>query len=444
MQKWFYQLLGEEFGPVSAAEIAQLVSDGILSPQDKTRPATSDQWSTVQSVLKGDGTNSDSALTTLQNIDEISLEEDLPDINAFALEGAENEDAAGFATYFTETLGQLMGPMTLEQLSQMVVSGVLSESDLIRNRESGNGIPAREHPQLRALFQSASSPASVTMEQNTSPDGTNTSIASEQMAAIQTPTTIPTEVKKSVATSTHSASEAGEKKKRPRRRSDKKQSTDKTSIEEERLLDELVADVLLSSDDSPQVTRPRQTNIQQSPSTESQQVAVPVLQAISAPVEQPPSPETKNTIQPPPPRELPKSSRSRSGSSLVNAKTILGLILSVAVIATAVYVAKTGISFAALSMDTLTPLQQFDRDYMAIAQKKLTEEEWKAFGNIVEPETRKIIQYIESLGADVDQATRNRRFAGIKLLQLVECEAADKKQRDEKHAAFVKLLASSQ
>ena len=42
MSQWYYQLLGEEFGPVSAESLRELMKDGTISESDPVRPVDSE------------------------------------------------------------------------------------------------------------------------------------------------------------------------------------------------------------------------------------------------------------------------------------------------------------------------------------------------------------------------------------------------------------------
>mgnify|MGYP003704587001 FL=1 len=70
MSQWYYQLLGEEFGPVSAESLRELMKDGTISESDPVRPVDSADWQPASSYSELQG--SDDAV--ISDLSELSFE----------------------------------------------------------------------------------------------------------------------------------------------------------------------------------------------------------------------------------------------------------------------------------------------------------------------------------------------------------------------------------
>ncbi len=169
--RWYYQMLLEEFGPVTTEQLEQLIDEGTLSADDLVRPEDSTKWLTVAtrethlaSIAAGPAEIADlselsfsfeqSDSTRQQAVSSGSNSPDsdtsrLPDRQApsfFELPEVEND------VYYCQSLGQILGPMSLTQLAGMAESGSLSESDSVRCGEAGPWQPAGNISELSATF----------------------------------------------------------------------------------------------------------------------------------------------------------------------------------------------------------------------------------------------------------------------------------------------------
>ncbi|MGV2335445.1 MAG UNVERIFIED_CONTAM: DUF4339 domain-containing protein [Planctomycetaceae bacterium] len=143
MSQWYYQMLGEEFGPVSTESLRQLVEDGMLEAADLVRPADSTQWGRIdQSNLidtRKATTEADSdVLTDLADLN-FEFEESgggpkrrrRPDAQAPLSRTAPAPEAPAAPLWFHQFFGQVMGPIPLPELVQMAESGNLNETDSV-------------------------------------------------------------------------------------------------------------------------------------------------------------------------------------------------------------------------------------------------------------------------------------------------------------------------
>ncbi|NQT11658.1 MAG: DUF4339 domain-containing protein, partial [Planctomycetes bacterium] len=65
-----------------------------------------------------------------------------------------DEDDAMASQWFCRVLGQVVGPVSFQDLTEMVRAGTLSENDPVRRKESSRWTPARE---VVGLFRAAES-----------------------------------------------------------------------------------------------------------------------------------------------------------------------------------------------------------------------------------------------------------------------------------------------
>ena len=163
MSAWYYQLLGEEFGPVSASTLAELLHDGTLSPGDPVRSTDSDSWITADQVQ---ALNEQSAV--LQDLSELSFEfEEASSEPTSRLrqsgsdsslavnpdrESAESAADASGDMYYYQLRGQSHGPVAREILIRMAEQGRLTETDLIRTASEFLWQAATEYGELSAAF----------------------------------------------------------------------------------------------------------------------------------------------------------------------------------------------------------------------------------------------------------------------------------------------------
>lgn len=70
MSQWYYQLLGEEFGPVTAEALRELIQEGTISESDPVRPVDSADWRPASSCEELQGTDDD----VISDLSELSFE----------------------------------------------------------------------------------------------------------------------------------------------------------------------------------------------------------------------------------------------------------------------------------------------------------------------------------------------------------------------------------
>ena len=450
MQKWYYELMGEEFGPVAKENISQLLSDGVLGPKDRVRADGATDWRLAEEIAELNVRSESAVLPTpdamqmdvLQSLDDIMLEPsgseqvpavDYPDIDSISFAPSQDPNAvvqppvrqtAASATppstmrlvspetpvasssatpsvtgFYVETLGQQLGPLSETDLRLMVTSGAVSASDTVGDSEVGPRIPAAKHPVLIDLFEAQ-------------------------------------------------AREAAERRAAERERRKSSPGKKRAVKKEEKLLDDIVANVLLAPEED--VRRPSYGA--GSTGSSSGQVAVSensaeAVQATATPTGNPsfaPSTPPSGFSSPAPVLRSPSPSSKSSSGGGVSMGMIAGVVAVLCVVAVAGGFATGVISLPQLSMDTAAPLQEFKSEYLALTQATFSETEWAAFRVKLRPKAQEVVQYLDSVGVAMDSKQKSSRFAAIKFMQVMDCPFKDKDMREQKYEEFVKLMAGAQ
>ena len=161
--RWYYDLMGEVFGPVTWQQILESVSTGLLSDADRVRPEASTTWQTIASVrTDATGTtltDSPEQLQVLDSLDDI-LMEDATDAatvasasaargTSFAQKSAPVQQTAPPSQYFVEMFGTVMGPLEFSELAAMVTGHQVTASDRARSADSDIWRPVNQFPELQ-------------------------------------------------------------------------------------------------------------------------------------------------------------------------------------------------------------------------------------------------------------------------------------------------------
>ena len=161
--RWYYQLLTEEFGPVTVEQLHDMLQTGTLDESDLVRNEAGDDWvplSDLKSSAMTEAAASPSDVTT--DIDDLSelafeFEDSGPTARraAYAAEGPSPELTAPVSSapapsiqaaagnqapaehWYCESLGQILGPMPFDELIAIAESGALDGNDRVRCGERG-------------------------------------------------------------------------------------------------------------------------------------------------------------------------------------------------------------------------------------------------------------------------------------------------------------------
>jgi hypothetical protein len=152
MAQWYYQLLGEEFGPVSEASLRQLLIDGTLCNSDLVRGETSADWIPLSDA------SIDAATDRVTDMSELNFqfEESSAKANSTPAKNRAGSAVAdrppGPSQYYYQFFGQTLGPIPLDTLIRMAEAGRLTETDLVRAEEDFLWQAAGEFSELSAAF----------------------------------------------------------------------------------------------------------------------------------------------------------------------------------------------------------------------------------------------------------------------------------------------------
>ncbi len=181
--RWYYDLMGEVFGPVTWQQILESVSAGLLSDSDRVRPEAANTWQTIASVGSDAATPSTDSPEQLQVVDSLDdiLMEDASMVAASVPSTAKMQSPhkpAPFRPdpvqpiqsqpiqaqpiqaqpipaqpqYFVEMFGTVMGPMEFAELAAMITDHQVAATDQARSADSDIWRPVNQFPELQATL----------------------------------------------------------------------------------------------------------------------------------------------------------------------------------------------------------------------------------------------------------------------------------------------------
>ena len=160
---WYYQLLSEEFGPVTESEIRDLLDCETLSHEDLVRAVDSPNWVAISSTEAFAG-------ETLEFADMAELERCFSEpalasskasippsrkVSAQLGNGAvsiNKNTVDSPETYYYQASGRTFGPVVVVELIGMAEAGVISASDLVRRGDAGEWTSASGLKELAGVL----------------------------------------------------------------------------------------------------------------------------------------------------------------------------------------------------------------------------------------------------------------------------------------------------
>lgn len=152
-QDWYYQLLGEETGPISFESLQDLVREGHLNADDDVRSSESG-WMKAAQVpdLFAPGTIPEPEEATDLDLDLLlSVSSSGParrSSNRQALEKAKADAARNAEEWFYKLLGQEVGPVSHDDIAEQIQLGSLQGEDLVRTGHDGDWRPLSSYAQF--------------------------------------------------------------------------------------------------------------------------------------------------------------------------------------------------------------------------------------------------------------------------------------------------------
>lgn len=159
MSQWYYQLLGEEFGPVTAESMRELIQEGTISDSDPVRPVDSAEWRPASSCAELQGAD-DGSISDLSELS-FEFEESGPtarrtaygaEVPAPVTEAESIPEVKGPVGYFYQVQGVSLGPIPLQSLVQLAAGGRLLASDLVQAEGDKLWRTAVEYTELAVIF----------------------------------------------------------------------------------------------------------------------------------------------------------------------------------------------------------------------------------------------------------------------------------------------------
>ncbi len=151
-QDWYYQLLGEETGPISFESLQDLVREGHLNADDEVRSSDSG-WSRAADVpdLFATGTIPEPAEATDNDLDLLlSTSTDSPVRRTSSRRGLEHAKAAAIKNaeeWFFQLFEQEVGPVSFFDIIEQIQLGSLQGDDQVRFGHDGKWQPLASYAQ---------------------------------------------------------------------------------------------------------------------------------------------------------------------------------------------------------------------------------------------------------------------------------------------------------
>ena len=155
-QDWYYKLLGEETGPVSFATLRELALEGHLAIDDEVRTSNS-SWKLANQIpeLFELGVATEPELVTDMDLDLLLAPSSSQPVRMSAKRQAQiaavaaaSAPEAPVAEWYYKLQGQELGPVTADEIVQLIKGGTLQRADSICRGEQGVWSSLNEAPQF--------------------------------------------------------------------------------------------------------------------------------------------------------------------------------------------------------------------------------------------------------------------------------------------------------
>jgi len=151
--QWWYQTLGEEFGPVSLDTIQELIVDGLLGAGDLVRQGTESPWVSIQQARGPKMSDSPQTPTAKSSRGgTMSDPQQQPVVSRRAIESGMAADRPtgsehGTHWYCRESSTE-WGPLTAEQMCNGIQQGTITSDTEVKRGSSGRWTRADDVPEL--------------------------------------------------------------------------------------------------------------------------------------------------------------------------------------------------------------------------------------------------------------------------------------------------------
>lgn len=170
---WYYRLFDTEFGPIEKSKLVELHDSGTLGDTDEVRAAETEKWSTYQDLF--------------------SRSQASPAVNTAGATSAVSPDDE--QNWYYLTLGQELGPVSFNELHELVELGSLTADDEIKFGVNGKfrrvGSMGRLAAYLPYVESSSNASTKNVVLKAESPKSAPSSTANETLTAAVTPQYAP-------------------------------------------------------------------------------------------------------------------------------------------------------------------------------------------------------------------------------------------------------------
>ncbi|NQT12289.1 MAG: DUF4339 domain-containing protein, partial [Planctomycetes bacterium] len=163
---WYYEVLGEETGPLSTVQLRELAQSGFITPDVQVRKGADGRWLPAAQV---EGLFDKADLAAAASLPPIPKPPPAPTAAPSPVAGrpraadkpsnapATARPQAADTGWYYEAMGQATGPVSSSALKELAGSGLLTPDTLVRRGSTGNWVAAK---QVRGLFDRRAAAAS--------------------------------------------------------------------------------------------------------------------------------------------------------------------------------------------------------------------------------------------------------------------------------------------
>ncbi|MDF1745562.1 MAG: DUF4339 domain-containing protein [Gimesia sp.] len=468
---WYYKQLDEECGPISFEELFAMAHQGKLTPQMDIKNGESGNWFPARDIDGLFQTESDQhapASDELPSLDEFSIvdssygvepKENLPSLDGFSI--VEDEDklssdlesqAPRFATleavrskhqniqWFCRVLNQELGPMSAEDLMQLLFDGELAPNDKVKSSAEPDWVAARTVAFLSSIGGDLDEDEDEDEEsEQVDSASENAEVESQTKQKIPEPAKPPILKARSKQKWYCKLGGMGYGPIEPYKiklwaEQDRVEPTDLLKLgrkgewfeawQIEALQLKKPVEQQPSQEETPTAeTKETETKLETEP-LKKMETATPA-QAIPPPM----------PVTPPPPRPKPKMKVQRTNPlealEPLMKPQILGGVAAVVVLAAVFYFVPLGGLFSPGGHEELAKLQAVHKEFLALQQKQASESEWSSFNNKVMSEMTPMIKELEANASSSNPHMQHLMWAARDHLKKMLDNAQQKNNPDQ-------------
>lgn len=490
LDSWYYKQSDETCGPISFEELFAMAHQGKLKPQMEIKNGESGNWFPAQEIgglFDEDSDNSSAVIDETPSLDEFSIVDssygvkevvDLPSLDGFSI--IEEEDKLSselesqlprFATleavrskhqniqWFCRVLNQELGPMSADDLTQLLLDGELAPNDDVKSSEEPEWIPARTVVFLSSAGNNVDVLDSEDAESESTVEASTDTTSEEQVAELPSESTAANEPAKPPILKVRSRQKwfckLGGMGYGPIEAHKIKLWAEQARIESTDLLklgrkgewfEAWQIEALQLKKPADPETVDETATVEESKEQESKPAAEPVKEVAVTPA--PPTMPTSTHPATPPTPARPKPQIKVARSNPLEAlgplmkPEILGGAAAVIVLVAIFYFVPLGSLFGPGGHAELEKFQGVYKEFLALQQKNASESEYNSFKNKTKTELTPIIEELETSASSDRPHLQHLLWAGRDYLYPMIDNAKKEENRDQEK--FEKHLKESE